>query len=197
MQTPMCWHWGLYFWDKNTSFNNNFLPSKSLICPQHSQTCTYSLKWRELSMDNSCHHWGEFCEHRFQKYIELYPQNQTTLGKSLVAQPHPNDPAPSHWDTPQTEQICALEAHTTQTNTVTAKDEALRTLSLTRFKCSSKTRSLPILGTAGERCGKESCQSVQRSSRRWREKREKTDYKRGREGKGAKKRNNNPKWDYS
>lgn len=66
-----------------------------------------------------------------------------------------------------------LEDHTTQTNTVLGKYEACTALSLTWFKCSCKTSSLLILGTAEGKCWKWNCQSVQRSGRRWRKERKK------------------------
>lgn len=89
--------------------------------------------------------------------------------------PQLNDPAPSTGTVLGQSRRSAPNpqpgAHTAQTNGVTAEDGALRALSPADFKCSCKTRSLLILGTAEERCLKQSCQSVQSSSRRWREKR--------------------------
>lgn len=82
------------------------------------------------------------------------PCTGTDLGQSRRSAPHPQS-----------------GAQTAQTNTDTAEDGALRALSPADFRCSCKTGSLLILGTAQERCLKQSCQSGQSSSRRWREKR--------------------------
>lgn len=67
----------------------------------------------------------------------LLPPTGTHIGQSRRSAPNPH--------------ISGLEAHTTQTNTVTGKDEALRILRMTQFKCSCKTRSLLILGIAEEK----------------------------------------------
>ena len=129
-----------------------------------------------------------------QLFLQNYRSPQITLHKSPVAGGSPSDRSPSdrspslplgharRWISSRSDRgrdllwnpyTCRLEDPTTQINKVIGKYEAYITLSLTQFKCSCKTSSLLILGPAEERCWKRSCQSVQRSSRRWREKRKK------------------------
>lgn len=192
MQTPTCWHWGLYFWDKNTFFSNNFLPSKSLICLEQSQTCIHSLKWSKLSMDKTVPLLRrEPCKCRSQ----ILPKAQ--LVRAAPAEPNHSAQKPrSHVP------IRMIRLPPTGTHSLHRGGDLLQTLtsvvwqllqpkpiqlllsmnhltlSLTQFKCSCKTRSLLILGTAEERCRKQSCQSVQRNSRRWREKKKKVQWHR-------------------
>lgn len=162
-----------------------------------------------------------------QLFLQTHSSPQTALPKSPVAGGSRSDRSPSDRscslplghargctsscsdggrDLLWSPYTCGLEEHTTQPGKVIGKYEAYVTLSLTQFKCSCKTSSLLILGTAEERCWKRSCQSVQRSCRRWREKRKKAEIYRweggnrrgewgGAGGRRKKKRNNNPKWD--
>lgn len=118
-----------------------------------------------------------------ERRSQLFPKAQLVTALPSGAQQPPNGSARSpvvggaprtgprrSWETltggslpPRTEEeicsaalpyTCGLEDHTTQTNNVVGKLEAYITLSLTQFKCSCKTSSLLILGTAEERCWK-------------------------------------------